>query len=451
MQVRNRDELVSHGYIDGRKKALDIIEYALEKVDPYQATKDSVRLSDGTLFVGDFSFNLVETNNIYVVGAGKATYPIACALDEILGDRITDGYIVVKDNQKVPLSRIQITEASHPVPDERGLHACRKVFEIAEKAYLKDIVFCLITGGSSALCPHPVKGISFSDKKNVHKLLITSGADIMEINTVRRHLSAIKGGRLTQKILPATIINLTVSDVIGDDIDWNTDWTTADPTTLTEAENVLKKYDLWDKVPESVRIYFSEPSPEKETPKDFSGKPLYSHMVVKSRTICEAAAQKAKEIGLIPHILSSSFCCESREAGRILASIAREIKLTGNPVSAPCVLIVGGENVVSINEKVTGLGGPNQELAASASLELKHLDNIVVCAMDSDGTDGPTPFAGAIIDSSTYQRATDKGYDISKVLMEHNVSIMLKDIHDVIDAGANTGTNVNDIILCIIR
>ena len=451
MKIRNAKELASHGYTEGRKKALDIIEYALERVDPYQATKDSVRLSDGTLSVGELSFNLVEKNNIYVVGAGKATYPIARALEEILGDYITEGHIVVKDNQKGPLSRIQITEASHPVPDERGLHACRKVFEIAEKADHKDIVFCLITGGSSALCPHPVMGIDFSDKKIVHKLLVTSGADIMEINTVRRHLSAIKGGRLTQKILPATIINLTVSDVIGDDVDWNTDWTTADPTTLAEAENVLKKYDLWNKVPESVRIYFSEPSPEKETPKDFSDKPLYSHMVVKSRTICEAAAQKAAEIGLSPHILSSSFGCESREVGRILASIAREITMTGNPFKAPCVLIGGGENVVSIDEKVVGLGGPNQELAASASLQLKDLDNVVVCAMDSDGTDGPTPFAGAIIDSSTFQRAADKGHDIYKALMEHNVSTMLKDIDDVIDAGANTGTNVNDIVLCIIQ
>ncbi len=451
MKIRNREELTSHGYRQGRKLALDIIEYALEKVDPYRATKASVRLCGRTLTVGDLSFDLSEADHIYVVGAGKATFPIARALEEILGDRITEGFIAVKDNQKRPLKRITVEEASHPVPDERGFQACQRVFEIADKADRRDIVFCLITGGSSALCPCPADGIPFSDKKAVHRLLVTSGADIMEINTVRRHLSAIKGGRLTSRILPATIINLTVSDVIGDDIDWNTDWTTADPTTLEDTVQVLKKYHLWEKMPDSVRAYLSEPSPEKETPKDFTGKPLYSHMVVKSRTLCEAAALKARDMGLTPHILSSSFGCESREAGRFIASIAREVKLTGNPFSPPCVLIAGGENVVALDEGASGFGGPNQELAASAALELRDFDTIVVCAVDSDGTDGPTPFAGALVDSSTWLKATEKGFDVFRALREHNVTPMLKETDDLIDAGADTGTNVNDLILCIIQ
>ena len=451
MKIRNREELTSHGYRQGRKLALDIIEYALEKVDPYRATKASVRLCGRTLMVGDYSFDLGKVENIYVVGAGKATFPIARAIEEILGERITEGIIAVKDNQKRPLKRITVEEASHPVPDERGLQVCRKVFEIAEKAGSKDIVFCLITGGSSALCPCPVDGIPFSDKKIVHRLLVTSGADIMEINTVRRHLSAIKGGRLTSRILPATIINLTVSDVIDDDIDWNTDWTTADPTTLEDAVQVLKKYHLWEKIPDSVRTYLSEPSPEKETPKDFTGKPLYSHMVVKSRTLCEAAAEKVRDMGLTPYLLSSSFGCESREAGRFLASIAREVKLTGNPFRPPCVLIAGGENVVAVDAGAQGFGGPNQELAASAALELKDFDTIVVCTMDSDGTDGPTPFAGALVDSSTWRTATEKGFDVFRTLIDHNVTPMLKETGDLIDAGADTGTNVNDLVLCIIH
>ncbi|HIJ55014.1 MAG TPA: glycerate-2-kinase family protein, partial [Deltaproteobacteria bacterium] len=214
--IKNREQLLSHGCVEGRRLAADIIDYCLGEVDPHKATKETVRYEDGLLQVEDDVFDLNDIKNLYVVGAGKATYPIALALDEILGERITDGFVSVKEGQKGPLSRIRVSEASHPIPDQRSMDACKEVFKIADRAGPGDLVITIVTGGSSALCSHPVAGITFEEKRAVHDLLLRCGAEIKEINTVRKHLSAIKGGRLTQRILPATVVSLCVSDVIYD-------------------------------------------------------------------------------------------------------------------------------------------------------------------------------------------------------------------------------------------
>ena len=219
-----------------------------------------------------------------MVGAGKATYPIALALEEILAERVTDGFVSVKDGQKGPLSRIRISEASHPIPDHRSMEACKEVFKIVDRAGPDDLVITVVTGGSSALCSHPVGGIAFEEKRIVHDLLLQCGSEIKEINAVRKHLSAIKGGRLTQRILPATVVSLCVSDVIYDPMDWNTDWTAPDTSTLADAVAVLKKYTLWDRIPESVKNYLSEATPEKETPKAFGEARL--HLVLNYRKRC---------------------------------------------------------------------------------------------------------------------------------------------------------------------
>jgi glycerate-2-kinase len=228
--IKNREQLLSHGCIEGRRLAADIIDAALREVDPYEATKKTVSYDDkdGLLRVKDDVFDLNDVENLYVVGAGKATHPIARALDEILGERIRDGFVAVKDGQSEPLSHIRVFEAGHPIPDERSSEACKEVFKIVDRAGPGDLVITIVTGGSSALCSHPVAGITFDEKRAVHDLLLRCGAEIKEINTVRKHLSAIKGGRLTQRILPATIVSLCVSDVIYDPIDWNTDWTAPD-------------------------------------------------------------------------------------------------------------------------------------------------------------------------------------------------------------------------------
>lgn len=449
--IKNRDQLLSHGYLEGRRLAADIIDHCLSEVDPYKAARKTIRYEkeDCVLRVNGDTFDLNHINNLYVVGAGKATYPIARALEEILGERITDGFISVKEGQKGSLSKIRITEASHPIPDQRSFEACKKVFEIADRAGLGDLVITIVTGGSSALCSHPVPGIKFEEKRLVHERMLRCGAEIKEINTVRKHLSAIKGGRLTQRILPATVVSLCVSDVIYDPLDWNTDWTAPDPSFYEEAVDVFNKYALWDEMPPSVRDYLSNPSPEKETPKAFPNAPLNLYMILKTRTLCEAAVIRAEQLGLKPVLITTSLNGESSEVGRTLAAIAKEVYLSGNPVDPPCALIAGGETVVRIGNDAGGEGGPNQELAVGGCLDLEENEPIVVCAVDSDGTDGPTQVAGGMTDGSTRSRAKVHGLDCFQALVKHNTSTLLKAIDDAVITGP-TGSNVNDLAVAIV-
>jgi glycerate-2-kinase len=342
-----------------------------------------------------------------------------------------------------------VAESAHPIPDENSLEAGKKIWQIAEKAGQRDMVFCLMSGGVSAQCVYPVEGISLNDKITINQLLVHSGADVTEIMTVRGHLSRIKGGRLAPQMLPATVISLTVSDEKTDSMEWNTDWASPDSTTLADAERVLKKYGLWQKVSEQVRDYLSHPTPDKETPKSFSNEPLYYGMVVKTRALWEAAAQRAKALGLTPVLLTTLLNGESREVGRTIASIANEIQLSGNPVRPPCALIATGETAVRIQKKVRGQGGANQELAVGACLDLDEKHPIAICALDTDGTDGPTSLAGALTDGSTPKEAAQKGYDLFQNLMEHDVATVLKATGDAVITGP-TGTNVNDLVICVI-
>ena len=454
--IKNRSELISHGFIKGRQKALDIAEHALQDVDPLLAVKRYVNLDGDMLQVNEDFFNLKKVNKIYAIGAGKATYPLAVALEAILGDRITDGFIAIKKGQQDPfidmygtLLKIRVVESAHPVPDETSLAAGKEIWHIAEKAGQGDMVFCLMSGGVSAQSVYPVEGLTFNDKVTINQLLVHCGADVTEIMTVRRHLSRIKGGRLAPRMLPATVISLTISDEKTDSMEWNTDWTSPDSSTLADAEKVLKKYELWQKVSNQVRNYLSTPSPEKETPKSFSNKPLHYCMVVKTRELWQGAAQKSEELGLNPVLLTTLLNGESREVGRTIASIANEIKLSGNPVRPPCALIATGETAVRIQADAAGCGGANQELAAGACLDLDPNAPIVICALDTDGTDGPTSLAGAITDGSTKTRAAEKGYDLYQMLIKHDIATTLMVTGDAVITGP-TGTNVNDLVVCVV-
>ena len=454
--IQNREELLSHGFLEGRKKALEIAESALRYVDPRVAVKKFVKLSGSCLEVGEDVFDLDPVKNIYAIGAGKATYPLAVALEEILGDRIADGFISIKKGQTEPfhakfgpLSRIRAAESAHPVPDDTSLEAGQEILRVAQKAAQDDLVFCLMSGGVSAQAVYPVEGLFLDDKVTINQLLVHSGADVTEIMTVRRHLSRIKGGRLALRMLPATVISLTVSDEKTDSMEWNTDWTSPDSTTLADAQSVLKKYGLWESVSERVRNYLSDPTPDKETPKKFANEPLHYYMIVKTRELWEGAGKRANELGLTPVLLTTLLNGESREVGRTIVSIASEIKLSGNPVKPPCALIATGETTVRIQGAPEGQGGANQELAAGACLDLNPGDPIAVCALDTDGTDGPTTLAGALTDGTTVSRANDLNYDLYRRLMEHDVATVLKAVDDAVITGP-TGTNVNDLVVVVV-
>ncbi len=447
--IKNRNTLLSHGNIGLRRSALDIVDHALAKADPYFAVMKLVRLEGDILHVGGIRIDLKELGRIFLLGTGKATFPIAKALEEILGDRIDDGVIICKYGQEGKLSHARLYFSSHPIPDEAGFNAAREALALAGKTQPGDLVFACVTGGSSALMPYPVEGVTLDEKKQVNRLLLTCGANIIEINAVRKHLSRIKGGWLAKAVHPqAHVINLTVSDVIGDPLDYITCPTVPDTSSFDDARRTLAKYDLWDKVPSSVSRYLKEGGPSRETPKDLSDHRIDNFIIVPGTAACDGAAERARELGFEVMILSTMFEGESRELGGTFAAIAREILLTGRPVRPPCVVIGGGETTVRITSEA-GQGGPNQEFALGASLWIDGVGDVVIVGQDSDGTDGPTDIAGGIVDNFTMERAREQGIDIYEALGRHDVTPVLLRLEDAILTGA-TGTNVNDLKLMLV-
>ena len=447
--IKNRNRLVTHGFKAGRENAIEIVTAGLQGVNARQAVKNKVRLVNDFLKIEDQSFDLRNFQNIYAIGGGKATFPLAAALEEILGERIRDGFIAVKDGQLGRLNRIRVMEAAHPVPDLRSVEAGRQILEIARKADSDDLVICLMSGGVSSVCCYPVADISFEDKMTTSHLMVNSGADINEIMTVRGHLSQIKLGRLAHVMHPATMINLTVSDAIGDPMKWNTDWTSPDDSESADAVRILKKYSLWDKTPETVQQYLSKSKKPTASVADQSAYRIHNFMVVKTAELTDAAVRKAQDLGLETIVLTSYLSGESREVGRFFAAIAREAHEKKRPVKPPCALIASGETAVRIQNEDYGKGGRNQEFAAGACLDLKPADPIVVCSLGTDGTDGPTSVAGAITDGSTITRAFSKGMDIHELLRRHNIFPLLTAVGDAIET-SNTETNVCDIAVAVV-
>lgn len=449
--VKNAAQLLSRGNRTLRKTALEVIEHALSGADPYAATRRLLTLKGDHLHVGDVMLDLSDRPRIYILGAGKATFPIARALEELLGDRITDGIVICKRGQEGTLDRSQMILASHPIPDAAGMDGAQKTLAMARQTGPGDIVLCCYTGGSSALLPYPVAGISLDEKRAVNQLLLSCGANIIEINAVRKHVSRVKGGRLAAALHPkAHLINLTVSDVIGDPLDYITDPTVPDTSTIRDAQATLNRYDLWDRVPASVAAYLKTDGPEKETPKarDFAGKSCHDFILVPGDAACTAAAEKARTLGLESMILSTMMEGESSELGRTFSAVAKEIVLNRQPLNPPCAIIAGGETTVKVGDQF-GFGGPNQEFALAAACEIAGLDQVLVCGIDSDGTDGPTDFAGAMVDGQTVHRAQSADIDIHSSLNRHNVTNALQQLGDLVVTGA-TGTNVNDLKLMII-
>lgn len=448
--IKNRSELLSTGSTEGRRIALEIIEHTLMSIDSYTKVKEAIRWeNDTTLRVVDMSYDLSAIDNVYVLGAGKATFPIARALEEIMGSRLRQGLVIVKKGYGKKLKRIEVLEAGHPIPDEVAVQGSKRIVEIARQADEQDLVFCAITGGASSLMSLPVQGISLRDKQRVTKLLLQSGVTLYETNTVRKHISAVKGGKLAQCIHPARIVNLIVIDEV-EGVPWGP--TVPDETTFQDAIGVLKRHDIWNRTPQSIKRYLMRgiANPALETPKqrDFGNIRVQNVVLADNQTACEAARQGAAILGLDSMILSSQVEGESREAGIILACIAKNVEKIGEPMRPPCVLIMGGETTVRLS-KHWGLGGPSQELALGASLKIAGSRRITIASLDTDGTDGPTSVAGGIVDGCTLKRAAKRNVDVFKNLMDHNSLKVLTQLNDAIVTGP-TGTNVADLTVAVI-
>ncbi len=456
IKIKNKKQLIENGETKLNRKARELalrsLESALNAVDPQQIMKSKILLKNSALHVNGYSFNLKKFKNVYVMGGGKASGSMAEALEEILGKQITNGLVNIPHGSKHKTGIIKFHEANHPIPDEAGVEGTRCMLEIAEQAKDDDIVICLISGGGSSLMPLPRGAISIADKREITNALLKCGATINEINTVRKHISDFKGGWLAKKAYPATILNLILSDVVGDPLDFIASGPTVpDSTTFSAAIKVLKKYDLWGKSPASIKKVLSDGKKGiiPETPKadDEAFKKVFNVVVGNNRFASLTAHEQLKSSGLNTLLLTATLEGEARHVGIMLASIAREIVASGNPIPRPASIIVGGETTVTVVGK--GLGGRNQELALAAALKLKGTDGVVVASLSTDGVDGPTDAAGAIVDGKTLTRATKMRLTPEEYLAENNSYNFFSKLNDLIFTGP-TGTNVNDISIIVV-
>jgi len=447
--IRNRERLSGHGNASLREAAIDILDHALWEADPYHAVKALMRLEGDRLTIGDREWDLSAFERIFVLGAGKASRRIGEALEEILGDRIDGGVFVLKHGDRAEYRRARVIYASHPVPDENSFQGARLLMSLASQTTERDLVLAAITGGSSALLALPVEGVSFRDIQEVNRLLLLSGASIFQINAVRKHLSRIKGGWLAKAILPATLINLTVSDVVGDALDYITGPTVPDTSTFEDARAVLDEYELWDAFPPAASSYLRGGGEAQETPKHFKGMPLYSYVVVPGDAACQGAARRAEALGFSPFILTTMLGGEARDTGLFFGAIGKELAQFGRPFKPPCALIVGGENVVTIRSDNRGDGGPNQEFALAGALEIESIEKLAIAAVDTDGIDGASEAAGALVDGASCAAARALGMDPRAALRSHDVHPLLDRLGDTVVTGP-TGTNVNDLKLLLV-
>ena len=420
-----------------RRDAKAILMAALAAADPTAAVDRALRVRE----------DLDRYERIFVVGAGKAGGTMARAVEAFLGRRISAGCVNVKDGDTAKTRLIELHACGHPVPDERGFNGAKRIAEICEEAGENDLVICLLSGGASALTPYPAPPITLSEKRETTKLLLASGANIHEINAVRKHLSAIKGGQLARLAAPAHVLSLIVSDVVGDDLDVIGSGPTApDASTFQTAFSVLEKYDLRDRVPARVRERLRTGA--RETPK--AADPLFENVeniiVGSNQKSLESAARAAKDLGYKTLILSSTIEGETKDVARMHAAIARQIRTYKQPARPPVCVISGGETTVTMGNGSEGKGGRNQEFALAAAIEVAGLEDILILSAGTDGTDGPTDAAGAMADGTTVERANSRASD---ALRNHDAYPLFEELGDLITTGS-TGTNVMDLHLILV-
>ena len=435
-----------------KSDARAIFEAGLEAVDPEVAVHNHLKRSGDTLELNGKYYTLSDYENVYVIGMGKAAASMAKAVEDILGDELTAGIVNVKYGHTAPLKKIKINEAAHPVPDESGISGSREIIELLNKTGEKDLVICLISGGGSALLPCPAEGLTLEDKQIVTQSLLECGADIHEINSIRKHISAVKGGRLAALAYPSVMISLILSDVIGDNLDVIASGPTVlDTHTFHDCRNIIDKYKLNEIVPKRVIGYIERgcSGEIEDTPK--AGSPVFErtqNAIVGSNILAvKAAKDKAQELGYNSFILSTFVHGETEEVAKVHTAIAKEIKSSGNPVNKPACILSGGETTVTIQGK--GKGGRNQEFVLAAAIDIDGLDNVVVLSGGTDGNDGPTDAAGAIADGTTIQRANDMGLNAFELLCENNSYNFFKPLGGLLITGP-TNTNVMDLRIVLV-
>ncbi|MBI3966077.1 MAG: glycerate kinase [Chloroflexi bacterium] len=434
-----------------RRVAMELIRAALDAVEPGAAVRKAVRRAGAHLAVADRIYDLDTIRRVVVVGGGKAAVPMARAVESILGDRIVAGVVVTKDGHGGKLSRIEIAEAAHPVPDERSVAGAQRVLDTVSGLTPDDLVICLISGGGSALLAAPAPGITLTDKQRLTDALLRAGATIGELNAVRKHLSAIKGGRLAQAAAPARVVSLLLSDVVGDPLDVIASGPTAvDPSTYRDALEVIYRRRIPPAVaPGAIRLLergAAGEQPETLDPDDPVVALVQNVVVASNEVAAGAAVDRAGRLGYGVQILTTSLEGEASQVGGVFGAIARELERYDRPLRRPACLVAGGETTVTV--RGSGRGGRNQELALGASLALAGTETALVAAFATDGGDGPTEAAGAFADGTTVRRASELGRDIRRHLEDNDSNSVLRELGDLIVTGP-TRTNVNDLVFVI--
>lgn len=415
-----------------RKHALQIFRAALDASDPYAAILRHLKFDGRTLIAGRRRYRMADFDRIQVIGAGKASASIARAVEHLLGRLIKGGIVNVPDGTVAKLRRIDLNPAGHPIPDERGEQGAQQILKIAREAGPRDLLICVISGGASALMPAPSPLLTLAAKQEITRKLLNAGATIHELNTVRKHLSLIKGGQLAAAASPACVLSLILSDVIGDDLDViGSGPTVGDSSTAEQADTVLRKFGV--SVPSGVLL---------ETPKVTQAQNLVFNLVVGSnRLAMDAAAAKAKELGYRTLVLSSSVDGETREIARMHAAIVKEILTAGRPVRRPACLLSGGETTVTVRGK--GLGGRNQEFVLAAAIALEGLGPMTIFSAGTDGLDGPTDAAGAMADERTPMAG-------AREFLDNNDSYHFFEKLGALIKTGPTGTNVMDVRILLV-
>jgi glycerate 2-kinase len=438
--------------INCRTIAEQIFLTGIAGVLPDKLISEKMSLKGNCLTIGDQRFYLDQIENIYVIGAGKASASMGAEVEKILGINIAEGHIVVKHGHSCKLKFIRVTEAGHPVPDENGLRATRDILRIAEQANCNDLVICLLSGGGSSLLTDIPEGCSPEDIIKVNDLLIKSGACINEINAVRKHLSGVKGGQLARVVYPAALVNLILSDVPGDPFDVIASGPTVpDPTTYTQALTVLAAFGLTQSVPRGVLAFLKEAAagkkPETPKPEDPVFEKTYNILVGSNRMALEAAKKKALEFNINAVIIDDKLQGDVVTLSEYLVETAVRFKTDEDEVKPVCLLF-GGETTVKMTGN--GTGGRNQHLALLTAMLIQEHPGITFLSAGTDGNDGPTGAAGAVVDSDTIPEAVLKNIDPEKYLNDFDSFHFFKKAGGHVITGP-TMTNVMDIIVIVVE
>ena len=428
-----------------QKDLREILDAGIAAADPYDAVKNYLEVENDR--IGVEGGESLEAERVFILAAGKAAGPMARAAAELLGEKLAGGILVTKDDHDPGPESLDTFFASHPEPDGRGVEAARKAQQLAESLEEGDLLLALISGGASALLADPAPPLGIEDLKKLTSDLLRSGADIEEINTVRKHVSVLKGGGLVDLAHPAPTLALLLSDVVGDTpSSIASGLTTPDPTTLEDARNVLKRCSI-EPSQAVVEILLQE---ESETPEP--GDDLFDDTVTVvcggGRHASEAAADKARELGYEPLILSTLVNDDARNIATMYAAIIREVLQSGNPLPPPCAIISGGEATVVV--RGDGTGGPNQEFALALAVQLDGVEGWSAIAADTDGADGSTDVAGGMVDGTTARKIRVAGLDPADALLGNDAYTALGAVNALVATGP-TGTNVNDLRVALVE